>query len=70
MAPSQGSPAIGARTAAIAALAGGLLAVASLALAALTGPPYLGADGVNGSIVGFAAGCSPGCCRHSREARW
>ena len=57
MAPSpQGSPAIGARAAAIAALAGGSLAVASLALAALTGPPYLGSDGVNGWIVAFAAG--------------
>jgi hypothetical protein len=37
-------------------LAGASVAVASLAVAALTGPPYLSEAGVNGWLVVFAAG--------------
>ena len=44
------------RVAGLLAVGGGATAVASLALAAATGEPYLSADGVNGWIVVFAAG--------------
>jgi hypothetical protein len=40
---------------ALAALAGLLVAAAALILAAVSGPPYLSTDGVNGWIVVFAA---------------
>jgi hypothetical protein len=36
-------------------LAGGLVAAGALVLAAVSGPPYLSTDGVNGWIVLFAA---------------
>ena len=44
------------RFAGMLAVAGGATAIASLALAAAAGAPYLAADGVNGWIVVFAAG--------------
>jgi hypothetical protein len=40
----------------IVAVAGASIAVASLAIAAVSGAPYLSADGINGWIVVFAAG--------------
>ena len=42
--------------AALAALGGAGLALVSLPLARLAGPPYLGGDGVNGWLIAFAAG--------------
>ncbi len=50
-----GSPEPGGRFAVSLALGGGAVAVAALILAAATGEPYLGSDGVNGWIVVFAA---------------
>lgn len=44
------------RFAALLALGGGATAVVSLLLASAAGEPYLGADGVNGWLVVFAAG--------------
>jgi hypothetical protein len=44
------------RLAGLLAVGGGATALVSLALAGATGEPYLGADGVNGWIVVFAAG--------------
>ena len=44
------------RVAALLAVGGGATAVVSLALAGAAGEPYLGADGVNGWLVVFAAG--------------
>lgn len=52
----EGSGATASRRAALVALAGASIAVASLALAAFTGPPYLSSDGVNGWVIVFAAG--------------
>lgn len=40
----------------LAVFAGALVAAGALILAAASGPPYLGTDGVNGWIVVFAAG--------------
>jgi hypothetical protein len=44
------------RVAALLAVGGGATAVVSLILAGAAGEPYLGADGVNGWLVVFAAG--------------
>ena len=46
---------IEARTPALVVLGGLIAAVPSLALAAISGPPYLGLGGVNGWLVVFAA---------------
>ena len=40
----------------LALFAGGMVAAGALILAAVSGPPYLSTDGVNGWIVLFAAG--------------
>lgn len=44
------------RVAALAVLAGVLVAAGALILAAVSGPPYLSSDGINGWIVLFGAG--------------
>jgi hypothetical protein len=45
---------------ALAVFAGALVAAGALILAAVSGPPYLSTDGVNGWIVLFAAGLFAG----------
>jgi len=44
----------------LALFAGGMVAAGALILAAVSGPPYLSTDGVNGWIVLFAAGLFAG----------
>ncbi len=52
----EGAPARATRNATLCVTAGASIALGSLAAAALTGPPYLSQDGVNGWVVVFAAG--------------